>query len=246
MDRDLNFPFNIPSPGRHQFLVIIPDKPEDFPGNNFNIGSWDGTLRNFQLTDVGNGEQGFIIGAQNIEVRGQNRLIAQAFNPADTAAATEYFSNQSGPYDPSQYQCELPTDYFGNPENDSEIIMSLLENITNYNENEKRQNIPYPGNGALVDDLLGNDGAVNSNSWALSALDSLVITPENTDFPGMDLLNENRIDPDYFTYGPDINDLTVENTDTDGDGDLDARDTDDDGDGVPDDSDAWPIDSSRS
>ena len=123
--------------------------------------------------------------------------------------------------------------------------MTLLSNITNYNANEDRQNIPYPSNFNTVTG--SSDGYVNSNSWAISALSSAGIVPDRIGDPfGADLLHENRLDPDYFTFGPDIENLTAENIDTDGDDVLDTQDSDDDGDGVLDINDAWPIDASRS
>ncbi len=108
-----------------------------------------------------------------------------------------------------------------------------------------------------------NEGYVNSKSWALSALGSAGVVADETNVPGMDQLSGNRLDPDYFTANPDINDLTAENTNTNycqvwdfekksclssptDDRELDALDDDDDGDGVRDDNDDHPRDPSRS
>jgi len=233
MDRDLN---GVPV-GRHMFIVIIPDRPEDFDGMRFDIGGGS-----FEWRDVGNGEMGYVIGAQNIG----GRLIAEAFNGADETATNQFFDPDSAPFgwgnfDPNASQCTLPVDPLG--AHDTAAIMGLMADITNYNANEERQNIEYPGNRDTI--LGGDEGFVNSNSWALSVLASAGITPDETNAPGFDLLGGNRIDEDYFTSNPSLEDLTAENTDTDQDGVLDARDEDDDNDGVPDAQDAYPRDSSR-
>ena len=251
MDRDLD---GVPI-GTHMFIVIIPDKPEDFENVSFDIGFG----RTLQLTDIGNGassERGYVIGAQRVEVNGQFRLIAEGFNISDRTAANQYFDTRyqlyggtrgtmgNGDFSATATQCSLPVDSSG-AINDTASIVTLISNISNFNANEEVQNIPYPTGSQTV--FGSSDGYVNSNSWALSALTSAGITPERFQNPlAADLLHANRIDPDYFTYNPDLENLTVENTDTDGDGDLDAQDYDDDGDGVPDVSDAWPIDASRS
>ena len=110
MDRDLD---GMPI-GRHMFLVIIPDKPNDFLGMSFEIES--GEI--FGLEDVGNGELGFVIGAQSVEMPGgPNRLIAQAFATADTTSATQYFSGNAptgwGDFSANAVQCTLPVDASG-------------------------------------------------------------------------------------------------------------------------------------
>jgi len=239
IDRDLK---GVPV-GRHQFLVIIPDNPSDFEGRIFNLGN----NIDFRLSDVGNGELGFVIGAQD-----QNdRLIAEAFNDADTTATTQFFNPESKPWygwgnlSPNATACTIPQGASGLVD-DTATINALLTNIANYNNNESRLKIPYPTVGQTVStSFTASKGYVNSNSWALSVLDSLGIVPNKTNMPGADLMNANRIDPDYFAANPSLNDLTAENSDTDHDGILDAIDRDDDNDGVPDDQDNFIRDPNR-
>ena len=117
----------------------------------------------------------------------------------------------------------------GNSLSDTDSIRLLLSNIANYNANEQRQNIPYPGNFAsAVGAATSNYGYVNSNSWALTVLEHSGIVPAQTNVPGRDAFSNNRIDTDYFdspTTTP-VSDLARENIDTDGDGWLDVIDRD--------------------
>ncbi len=245
---------SIPVPGRHMIIVLIPDRPEDFRGP-FDFGGDVGPL---DMEDLGNGEQGFVLGAQQSK---EGRLEVIPFFPADFYAVKDHFNPafsqppEDRPWSPNATACQISS-----TTDDTAAIGALLGNTATYIANEDRLNIPYPGN---AEQFGGNQGYVNSNSWALSALDSAGVVPDETNVPGMDQLSGNRLDPDYFTVNPDISDLTAENTNTNycqvwdfekksclssptDDRDLDALDDDDDGDGVRDDSDNHPRDPSRS
>jgi len=193
-------------------IVIIPDNPADFTAP-VDIGFGG----NFTLQDVGNGEMGYVIGAQNLN----GRLIAEPFNAADTTATNQLFSGNApfgwGDFSANETQCALPPDQTGSV-NDTAVINNLLTNITNYNTNEANLNIPYP---SPMQTVTGSGaGYVNSNSWALSALE--------------------------FNANVPVSDLNAHNTDSDDDGTLDTQDNDDDNDGVPDAQDGHPRDNSQS
>jgi len=77
--------------------VIIPDNPSDFSGD-FDIGYRGKNSHSnggrFKLEDLGNGELGFIIGAQN----DSGRLLAEPFNIADTTATEQFLNPDSAPW----------------------------------------------------------------------------------------------------------------------------------------------------
>ncbi|MCR6654666.1 MAG: hypothetical protein NVV63_02395 [Opitutus sp.] len=77
---------------------------------------------------------------------------------------------------------------------DSEFISELVKNAANYaaNEEEPGKNIPYPDATTNV-----KGGAVNSNSWNESLIESAG-GKTDADFKGLDTAHDKRIDPSYF------------------------------------------------
>ncbi|MCG7950390.1 MAG: RHS domain-containing protein, partial [Candidatus Thiodiazotropha endolucinida] len=221
-DRDLDGVFV----GRHKYLVLVPDNPNDFSGRSYNIGNFSMTLQ-----DLGNGTYGFVIGAQN----DNDRLIVQPFNSADYEATQEF-------YNPGQYTSFWRPDFSATsslcspntnvpPRSDTQIIEDIIAAVQNYARKEASLNIRYP---SATQQLQESDGYVNSNSWAHTIIDFVGLNVVRGDnWSGVDALSGNRLDHGYFSAGT-INQLDAHNVDTDGDGDLDNIDNDDDGDGTVD------------
>ena len=127
---------------------------------------------------------------------------------------------------------------------DTEVILAMLATMDAYARNEELVNIRYPSNG---EQLKGDEGFVNSNSWAQTVLDANGLSaPDLPNAVGSDKLSDNRLDEDYFDITATAQDLDRHNADSDGDGILDNLDSDDDGDGVPDELDADRRDPNRS
>lgn len=218
--RDLDvLPSGAGSPfGRHSFLVLIPDNPEDFEGS-FTIGGFEP----FGLRGLGNGQLGFVLGAQRIEVEEDEfRLIIQPFNDADISATLQLLNPETftSPFSPD-FSTTRQDCVNTSGQTDTELIQSILQSAANYAVNEARANIRYP---SVAEQFLESDGYVNSNSFAHTLLEAHGLFAEGGDnAPGFDALSGNRIDTDYFRENPDLSDLGRHNIDTDGDGILDSR-----------------------
>jgi len=201
-----------PSPiggvGRHQFLVLVPDNPEDFANQSFQIGDFPLTL-----TDIGNGELGFIIGAQNGAGDIDDRLIVEPFNQGDAAATREFFNPGSGffnmfnpDFDTTRRNCTNTDET-----SDTELILSIIQSVINYSANEARVNIRYPGPFEQF-----REGFVNSNSFVQTLLDIHGLEAADSTSSRREALVNNRIDTDFFTENPSLSDLDQHNVDTDG------------------------------
>lgn len=180
--RDLNTKATL-GIGTHQYLVLVPEDPSQFE----NMGD-------YAPQDLGDGTQGIIIGAHKVEVDGEDSLVAQPFEYADTLATREHYDSSrikwwKPDWDTEVHQVNTTTTRLSNDEQ----IKNIIEATENYNRNER---IPY-GNPEWP--WQDEPDRVNSNSWAQSVIEH-VVGPERVqeDFVGQDVFNDRRIEDRFF------------------------------------------------
>jgi RHS repeat-associated protein len=146
-NRDLDISFGI---GKHQFKILIPDNPIDFPSELLS------KLGVPPMQDLDNGRMGWVIGGHNKD----GALQARYFQKADFQATKEYFNSKLKSWYKADFSTELSeTSHKGL--SDSEYITSILKNTQNYISQSARHPIPYPS-------VLIQAFTYNSNAWAQS------------------------------------------------------------------------------
>lgn len=161
--------------GTHQFTLAVPDDPNKFKN----------------LVYLGGGKKGIVLGAHNVD----GRLKYIQNQSADSQAAKEWADpKENVKWYKSDFDTETKLVKTPDGKNDSESISDLVKNAANYadNENEPGKNIPYPEASTNV-----KGGAVNSNSWNESLIESAG-GKTDADFKGLDTAHDKRIDPSYF------------------------------------------------
>lgn len=139
--------------GRHQFIIMIPENVENYPG---------------MVKDLGGGNRGMIVGAYKKDTKlGEvDRLRYSRNDKYDLKAARSYFEG-----DDKTWRTEIiPTTLTNNLDTS---IQSILDKGKAYRMNERyRKNIDYPG---MLTNAL-NKG-INSNSFAQSIAQSSGVKP---------------------------------------------------------------------
>jgi hypothetical protein len=191
--RDLNFPgLPIEVPGRHQFIVIVPQV----------ISRRQGTV------DLGDGTKAVVLGAYKYD--DNPNLTAQANHPVDTAAIQEFV--RLGIPLTGVWDAELRRVDLGKYSIDSAasrlnaayrryVIQSQLSPIT-YPSAAFHNKVLYElsVHGVKITATLAGEYDLNSNSWVQSIVE-FVVAPGAVleDFTGFDLLHWTRIDKKYFS-----------------------------------------------
>lgn len=177
--------FNPISP-THQFLVLIPENPNDFNLEKDSLGS-------SIIVCLGRGAKGIVVGAHKIADENQSRLRVRFSERADLEAAREY-SNPVGLMTPDFDLVVGRVDHRRRPYTIDNSIREVLSTVHSYERNEVSRPIFYP----RLDQMLSGR-CLNGNSWAQSVIEH-VFGPGavRQDFPGFDPCSEFRIDPIYF------------------------------------------------
>jgi len=156
--------------GTHQFTAIIPHDPSKFPSG--------------YLSDIGDGRQGFIIGAHNV-----NRTLQVIVNQrGDLAAARENFSGNvvGQSWNPESFYVEFPrgvgVDTYG---------QQFLDAARNFALNTRPDPIDYPRFFGIGE---------NSNTWNVSIHLFLGGNAPN-DLRGLEPGNDDRFSDSLF-QGP--------------------------------------------
>lgn len=161
--------------GGHQFIVLVPEHPDQF-----------GVL----TRDLGDGSLGIVVGAYDVGGRLQSIMFA----------ASDYDTVQRLLKTKDKILAGVKVDrinlnktiHFNNLDQGLRRILNVAQN---YRALQDKKPLKYP------DGLLGqlSPTCLNSNSWAQTVVQLAVgpgAVPEHIE--GLDLCNENRIDPSYF------------------------------------------------
>jgi len=181
-------------PGRHQFLVLIPAVPGQFP----------------DVRKIGDETRGLIIGG-HVD---KGHLVARSFQESDLRAIQE-FTNPAKfvrfyrpDFDTEVHRVDLSN----SARSIDETIAAILKAIRAYQRHTARTPIRYPAKWELVKrgigDVAGNltlgvplkSRLMNSNSWAQSVVEFTIgygRVIENMN--GNDILHDTRIPPMYFS-----------------------------------------------
>jgi hypothetical protein len=161
--------------GTHQFLVLVPEHPENFP----------------RCRDLGNGQRGIVVGAHN-----RVSLKVEWFEPSDWQAVREYV-NPAGyvrdDWPDFDTQVERADTSAAGKRIDAVIadVLAAVEANERHGRVHPRQYPSFRGQFA--------PGCINSNSWAQSAVEA-VLGPGRVreDFRGADNCHQNRIPASEF------------------------------------------------
>ena len=158
--------------GRHQFIVII---------NNSLLSPRDVGGEKVQARDLGGGQKGVVVGAQN-----RGNLVVEFFNSSDYKAAKEYFGGVTREWYESDFDTYMIEVGFGDVRG-SLAVNKILGRIEAYLLNQRVDSIKYPTAGI----------GVNSNSWTQSVIEYSG-GEVREDLPGLDISNDKRIPKTYF------------------------------------------------
>ncbi|MBL9170536.1 MAG: hypothetical protein JNN07_22565 [Verrucomicrobiales bacterium] len=179
--------------GTHQFLILVPDHPEDFVG----AGSGAALLREMGIAFRWIGGK-WAVTAGGHSVGG--RLTVQWLERADELAAVELLDRtRSVPLYRSDFDVEAhdisPPAGLG----DTEFILRLLKAMQHYRSHQAVAPIEYPPFGGGLSPWSRRQW--NSNSWVSSLLEAVGGHPW-PNFSGYDPLRRNRIPNHYFQSDP--------------------------------------------
>jgi len=175
-----NSPAN-PSYFRHQFFVMVPNKPEKFKGLD---------------VDLGNGNRGILVGGYRVpgeRVLSRPRLKYRQNEPDDLAAIREYTDTHSGsPKSKAFWKPVLSRPIIPKKDID-DTIRRMLTAGKAYEKSTAKRPVYYP---ALAPNLLGM--RPNSNTFAQTLADVAGIDKRRQDFPKGDIGNDIRLPTKLF------------------------------------------------
>jgi RHS repeat-associated protein len=191
--------------GTHTFLLLIPDRPQDFEGNSpgarllNTLGQEMQQLENqgFSGMLTIDGRRVIIVGAEkmvlNGQAQGKAQLFPEFFNASDVAAARELLDSH---YTARSYRAEgiRISSFKGNT--DTEFIMKILGAVQAYIGNAQRKPILYPTAAGVL-------GGINSNDWTAGLLEYVGAKPPGGfRFKGLAIQspNWNPIPRAYFKF----------------------------------------------
>jgi RHS repeat-associated protein len=162
--------------GRHQFLIILPDRPQDFAG----------TEAGKAIQNLGNGKQGFVLGAYNIDDHLKTKVNAET---DDFAAWRSFKGRDEGAMKTAEVtHCFI---------SDTAFINNILEKTKNYNENSKNSPLSYP---SPIENITGQ--GKNSNSFSQTLIRVSGGTVDTSKFDGYNSGQNNRINSwQYQNHG---------------------------------------------
>lgn len=179
--------------GTHQFVILVPDHPEDFVGD----GKGAGLLKEMGIAPrlIG-GKLAITAGGHSVG----GRLTVQWLERADEMAAVELLDRS---YAVPFYQSDFDVEAHDIPPpaglGDTEFILRLLRAMQAYRRNEAVAPIEYPPFGGGLSPWSRHQ--FNSNAWVSSLLEAVGAHPW-PDFFGYDPLRRNRIPSRYFNTQP--------------------------------------------
>jgi hypothetical protein len=165
--------------GTHQYVVAVPENPSRFSNH---------------IRDLGQGVQGFVVGAFNEN----GRLQVDFNNAADLQATRELFDPANVSPFKADFDAEIKPVERQPGISWDDAISDLIGRAENYRHNEALpgRELSYPSMG------VGRASALNSNSWAQSIIENIqgIVRPADgfDDFHGIDPRHENRIPGSYF------------------------------------------------
>ena len=159
----------MPIPGWHEFMVLVPRDPNRFAE---------------QVTDIGGGNRGIVVGAYRTGPMFNRQLRYQRNADKEISAIREYFARQEDPQSPEFFRTKMERAGHQGRDTDATIDM-FLSLAQTYRRVSKKEPMSYPG---VVTNLLGE--GPNSNTFIQSMLDvgGIKKKPELGVFmPGSDL-----------------------------------------------------------
>jgi hypothetical protein len=141
--------------GRHQFIVLIPENPKDFPKG--------------QVKDLGGGNKGIVVGAYSRDsiLSSDNKLRYSRNDVSDLRAARSYFQGDADTWKTEIIPTQLTHDT-------DTTIKDILNKGMAYRMNERyRKGVAYPN---LFANVTGK--GINSNSFAQTLARSAGVKPQ--------------------------------------------------------------------
>ena len=177
--------------GRHTFLVLAPDNPEDFtPEKLIEQGL---NPDDFKFVDLGDGKKSLITGGYHKD----GSLVSEINNKTDIKSMRDYYINgKSTAYGSNSWFWDFDVETKEiKPKkgvSDTEFIYNIIKNTKNYQENTKDNSVKY----GLIPSCTGG---YNCNSFSNSLLNySGSGQNKSTDFKGNDTGRNQLIDSSIF------------------------------------------------